>query len=585
MNWCLVSREYPPFTGGGIGTYAKAMASLLARRGERVVVVTTGPGKMKVEKEDGVVVVRLPLVEGDDWSRPHPAIRTAMTEAAWRAFVPHAVFSMGVADVLPGLILEYGIDVVEFPDTGAAGWFTLNTRRTTGAYDGVRMLTVVHSPSAWVERVNRRCQPGRAMHELCRMEHEQAQWSDAVVSPSHFMADWVRTNWNITPAVIRNPIPIAEDSETGPIEDGVLYVGRLEYRKGIDTLLHAWAKVKTDQRLHLVGLDVPDERVGVRIGESLLGQIPREASLRVVEHGVLGSSEVGSLQSSVSVVVVPSPEDNLPYTCVEAMASGRVVIASRVGGASELIEDGVSGLLFDSGQVDSLAQVLTRALAMSDAEIRDMGEAARERVQSMCDPATVLDDRLRHALTAEHWREIHGEMSLVTLNAGSMIDPGIERLRRAVMQTDAAFAHGWPKSNGRIIAHATPSVGGYLAGPREVGPVVVQRSWLEREPMCSALPAIEGEIGSVRDVWKLLSLILLNGGRGAVVPNAVCKVAEPEGPGVEVDAGSLVDESVLLGEPGVLVGRAVRLGSAFEGPMPTMTSRVMGKAKRLLGGA
>jgi hypothetical protein len=174
LRLLIVSREYPPFVGGGIGAYAARWARLLAERaaaGEASgwgapVVVTTGPeGRMVEAVEDGITVVRLPLVawiaprsaggggkgrggslhgcppgrggypEGQpDWSRPHPAIATPEVEAAFRTFHPTAVFAMQVADALPQIVARHGIGAIEGPDTGAPMWFALNQRRRAGAW-------------------------------------------------------------------------------------------------------------------------------------------------------------------------------------------------------------------------------------------------------------------------------------------------------------------------------------------------------------------------------------------------------------------------------------------------------------------
>lgn len=582
MNWCFVSREFPPFSGGGIGTYARAITQSLVMAGEKPVVITVGAGLRTEDVEDGVMVVRLPLVEGDDWSRPHPNARTPETEAAWNALGPHSVFAMQVADVLPDIIERHKVDLVEFADTGAAGWFALNRRRNLCAYGDVRMITNVHSPSAWIEQHNRRCEPGRQMYELQRMEREQAQWSDAVITPSQYMSDWVRAHWGLEAEVMRNPLPAPVRAAHTDEEDGVLFVGRLEYRKGIDTLCRAWTKLKAEGvRLHLVGQDTPDERTGVPIGERLLSEMPREAALTVVEHGVMAPESVRALQDEASVVVVPSPEDNFPYTCVEAMAAGRVVVASDIGGASELIEDGISGFLFESGNCESLAITLRRAIDMPAVDRSTMGERAVDRVQELCNVARVVSARREHAQSIEHWRDILSDAQCVALNAPGASTDELHKLCDAVTNSGCAFAIGWPRVGKRIIAHATPCYAGLLAGPREVGPVVVRTSWLQK-------PEIATLVGSDpsrhREGWKLLAAICAKGGQGAVVPECILEIPEPQGEAIKADVHATMDASIIRGEPGLPIGRAVRLAPAFEGQTDTIKSRVMGTARKLLGG-
>jgi len=585
MSWCFVSREFPPFSGGGIGTYALAMAQSLVMAGEKPIVITVGDGVQSESVEDSIVVIRLPLVKGDDWSAPHPAVRTPKTVAAWNALGPHAVFSMLVADILEDVIARHSVDLVEFADTGAAGWFTLNRRRNLGGFGDVRMLTKVHSPSAWIEENNRRCEPGRQMHDLQRMEREQALWSDAVITPSQYMADLVLGQWGVTAGVMRNPLPVFENIPEDPEDIDVLFVGRLEYRKGIDTLCHAWKLLNLNShRLHLVGQDVTDERTGIPIGERLISEMPRDVALRVIEHGSKSPSSVKAMQNVAKVVVVPSPVDTVPYTCAEAMASGRVVVASDIGGAVELVDDGINGFLFESGNSESLAISIRRALDLPEAARIEMGELARKRIALLCSAAAVVSARREHAKGVEHWRDILSDPECTAINAGLADDQALKLLCTAVTNSGAAFAIGWPKVGKRMIVHGSPSFAGLLAGPREVGAIVVRRSWLERPEIAPLVPEPENRRIGVRDAWKLLASILSCGGEGVVVPEAVIPASEPSGLAIKADVHALIDTAIVRGKPGQPVGRGVRLAPAFEEQTGTVKSRVMGTAKKLLGG-
>src|SRR5262245_40176407 len=116
MNICLISREYPPFHGGGIGSYTVRGSRALAGEGHRVVVVTVSEdGAEGRERHGACEVVRLPFIRGlaqwGGWSGPHPAIATPETRAAFETFSPVAVFSMQVAAALPRLVRELGLEV------------------------------------------------------------------------------------------------------------------------------------------------------------------------------------------------------------------------------------------------------------------------------------------------------------------------------------------------------------------------------------------------------------------------------------------------------------------------------------------
>jgi glycosyltransferase involved in cell wall biosynthesis len=93
-------------------------------------------------------------------------------------------------------------------------------------------------------------------------------------------------------------------------------------------------------------------------------------------------SDRARIYPTLSVLAVPSRSaDPLPTSAIEAGFFGVPVVASRCGGLPEIVEDGVTGLLFESGNIDELAEHLTRLLAEPDLR-RKMGGSARKR--AMC---------------------------------------------------------------------------------------------------------------------------------------------------------------------------------------------------------
>lgn len=395
MTWCLISREFPPHSGGGIGTYAAAFAQHATARGLRTVVVTAHDAP-RAEHTDGLLtVIRLPLQADERWDAPHPAVDSPAARRAWADLGPHSVFSMQVAALRHELANRFGVSTIEGCDTGAPLWHLLDRRP---ADDTVRIITHAHSPSAWIEPLNRRLEQGRWMHELQRAECEQARRSDAVVTPSHAMARWLESHWSVRAKVLAYPLPPGLSPDTGPAAREVLFAGRLEYRKGIDTLLRAWPLVDTDATLCLAGADTIDYRTGRPIGAGLLARLP--AGARVEAPGPLSPERLAERRARAAVAVVPSPDDNYPFTCIEAMATGRFIVAADAGGAAEMIDHGRTGLLFPPGDARALACCLGRALAMPESERTAIGAAAARSIAELCDPDRIIAARIAHARAA-----------------------------------------------------------------------------------------------------------------------------------------------------------------------------------------
>jgi glycosyltransferase involved in cell wall biosynthesis len=92
--------------------------------------------------------------------------------------------------------------------------------------------------------------------------------------------------------------------------------------------------------------------------------------------GPVARAAMPQVYASAAVCVVPSRWENFPYVCLEAMASGCAVVASRVGGLAEIIEDGVNGILVEPGDDRALALAINDILD-HPLRARQIGQAAR----------------------------------------------------------------------------------------------------------------------------------------------------------------------------------------------------------------
>ena len=162
----------------------------------------------------------------------------------------------------------------------------------------------------------------------------------------------------------------------------VLCVARLAPEKGLDILVRAIADLVeggTDVRLTLVGggpLEASLRRRAERLG----------VAGRVRFAGAVGQDHMAAYYEEADVFCLPSFAEGLPVVLMEAMATGRPVVATRITGVPELVEDGVSGFLVAPGNVEQLAAALGR-LAASPALRESFGRAGRLKVEEGFDAA------------------------------------------------------------------------------------------------------------------------------------------------------------------------------------------------------
>jgi len=175
----------------------------------------------------------------------------------------------------------------------------------------------------------------------------------------------------------------AESNRLALVHPTVLFIGRLTEIKGLGVLLKAMEGLNGLQLIVAGDGETRDEHQ----------RLARQLSLNARFIGRVGALERDQLLSVCDAVVIPSTvladgrSEGTPVVCLEAMAAGRVVIASRVGGLAEVISDGESGLLFEQGDHRMLKRKLM--LALSD-------DSLRQRIS----------ENAQHAVAAYDWTRI-----------------------------------------------------------------------------------------------------------------------------------------------------------------------------------
>ncbi|MCC7104430.1 MAG: glycosyltransferase family 4 protein [Chloroflexi bacterium] len=180
------------------------------------------------------------------------------------------------------------------------------------------------------------------------------------------------------------PAPPGERPRGGELEGELLlgYVGVLERLKGLHVALDALARAPASIRLEIVG-DGP-ARAELEQQARTLG-LMRETR-RVTFRGTVPHQQTVGIYQHLDAFLLPSVEhlgvsEAAPLALLEASACGAPVVCSAIGGMAEIVEEGVTGLMFPQGDAAALARVLVRL--KDDAALRRrLGEAAVERVRT-----------------------------------------------------------------------------------------------------------------------------------------------------------------------------------------------------------
>lgn len=233
---------------------------------------------------------------------------------------------------------------------------------------------------------------GSDLHRERRMLREKVAEAAFVVTISQFNREWIvaacgeaarakvlLVRCGVDLQVFRPRCPASEGQEEGLV---IVCVGTLYEVKGQTYLLEACARLR--QRgipfhCHFVG-DGPDR-------QALVAQAERAGlTAHVTFHGTLRRPEIAAMLQRGEVLVTPSVisrdgrREGLPNVLMEAMACGLPVVASRLSGIPELVEEGRTGFLTPPGDAEAIADAL-ETLARDPELRRRLGAAGRESVQ------------------------------------------------------------------------------------------------------------------------------------------------------------------------------------------------------------
>lgn len=168
----------------------------------------------------------------------------------------------------------------------------------------------------------------------------------------------------------------------------ILYFGRYSREKGVLTILKAYSQLNCQERLVLVGRGPEDEKIRAFVKENNLED-------RVQVNGAIFGSEMDKIIAGAKIVLVPSEwYENGAFVALQALAKGKIVVASKIAGLAEIIQDSQTGFLAEVGNPASFAEKITEALNLSPSEATEMSLRIVEYAKKRCDAKAYIDKLL-----------------------------------------------------------------------------------------------------------------------------------------------------------------------------------------------
>lgn len=367
MRVCLLSQTLPWVRPGGIATYTWELARGLKQLGCEVHLISADAGA-----EDSVV--EGVWIHKPAESQLPPGVSMDPGSAVTSK---NLAYSWAVHRTISGIDARFGLDIVESPNWDAEGVVTAIDQRMPVVVRAHSPLSEVAETQGWVVNPDLRL--------AIALEQRLSAHANLLTGSTRAILDLAGRLYQPGPDRMRRiPLGLGFDSPA-PEPCGVdarnplvLFAGRLEARKGIGTLAEAIERLLLLDRTARYVI-AGDDSSG--IGKTWMAKLNRRdsaAAARVEITGPVTAERLKSLYGECSLFVAPSLWESFGLVFLEAMAQGKPVVGTSIGGIPEVVEDGVTGILVAPGDAAALAEAILELLRDPDRRAA-MGRAGLAR--------------------------------------------------------------------------------------------------------------------------------------------------------------------------------------------------------------
>ena len=358
MKIAFLTSEFPHEkmgASGGIGTSIFNLSKGLVMLGHQVIVLVYGQKDDEILEVNGIVIYRIKNIIVKGLSR-------YLTQKK-------------VERLINGLIDNHKIDIIEAPDWSG---FTSNIK------PNCPLVIRLHGSDTYFCNLDKR--PVKGINKF--RENRALKHADAIISVSQYTADVTKKLFGLQNeiTIIPNGIDLtnfSSDSTNTNLNLSILYFGTLIRKKGaleLPGIFNEVYKLNTQVKLILIGKDSSDVVSGNQSTWSMMQPLFDEESIQNVNYlGSVPYTEIKNYIEDATICVFPTFAEALPVSWIEAMGMGKPIVASNIGWASELIDQGNNGFLEYPTNHKLFAQKINQLL--EDTELRrQFSIAAKNKV-------------------------------------------------------------------------------------------------------------------------------------------------------------------------------------------------------------
>ncbi|MBO9199021.1 MULTISPECIES: glycosyltransferase [Niastella] len=351
-KYWLITTEYPPMYGGGIGTYCYHTAKMLQQQDWDVTVFVPSQysDTNKITTTNGIRIV--------EFSRYKTKVEAFLG--------PETSLAFEFANVIREFMETEGLpDILESQEYAGIAYYILQFKHLNyPLFNQLKVVLTLHAPSFLYYEYNRVPAMQLPYFWIGQMERWCIMAADKLNAPSAFIVHAIKPFIPDLPEVTVVPLPFEQsqktqlDNTTNP-RDNWFFFGKLTPQKGIVPLLKGFRELWLagwKKPLFLIGggnhyyhperMDM-QEWVNKKYGNEIKAG-------KLIQLGSLSPAQWKEKTRNGAVILIPSIGDNYPYTVIESLINGNIVLASKQGGQTEILVNKQNGFLFDHNEENSL---------------------------------------------------------------------------------------------------------------------------------------------------------------------------------------------------------------------------------------
>lgn len=391
MIYWLLTTEYPPFFGGGISTYCLHTATMLTEKGYAVSVFVNDASVKKIEvtENEGIRVIRF-----------NP---TATKESFYLGHVTSISYEF--AHIVKYFIEKEGKpDIIESQEYLGIAYYLLQYKKMCYSWcNDVPVIITMHSPSFLYMEYNHVSEYRYPNYWICEMERFCLQAADHVISPSKYMVAELGKRFQLEHnniSVIPNPFKFNEKQRNVDFRrpGEIVFYGKLTAQKGTFQLLLYFKQLWDNglyRSLTLVGgQDIVYHPEGRTMGDIIRKRYKKYIALELLRlEDRIKPTQISERLQSAELVIIPSNNDNLPYVVAEMMSLGKIVLVSKQGGHSEVVDHTINGFVFDHEYPETFIDQIKKILSLEKGTLLDVSNNAIKRVETFFNYEKVFQDK------------------------------------------------------------------------------------------------------------------------------------------------------------------------------------------------